>query len=195
MVPFILDKCLGRTPTVTLTSERTRNVALPLNPAAGRFAYLTARAIQARRIVEFGTSFGASTLYLAAAVRDNGGGMVIGSELEPSKVSQARRNITQAGLADFVDIRAGDGRQTLVDPGGVVDMVLLDGWKDFYLPVLHILEPHLRPGAVVLADNVLFPPSIRKSLAPYVAYVQDKANGFQSVTLTVGSGLEYSVRL
>jgi predicted O-methyltransferase YrrM len=113
-------------------------------PAAGRLAYLTARAIQARRIVEFGTSFGVSTLYLAAAVRDNGGGIVIGSELEPSKVSQARRNVAEAGLKGFVDIRAGDARETLADPGGVIDMVLLDGWKDFYLPILHTLEPHLR---------------------------------------------------
>jgi predicted O-methyltransferase YrrM len=192
IMPFIFDGLLRRRPSPALQAERIRKVAFGLTPAAGRLAYLIARAIQARRIVEFGTSFGISTLYLAAAVRDNGGGVVIGSELEPSKVSEARRNVAEAGLTDFVDIRAGDARETLANPGGVIDMVLLDGSKELYLPVLHALEQHLRPGAVVLADNVLM---FRKSLAPYRAYVRDKANAFQSVTLTVGSGLGYSVRL
>jgi predicted O-methyltransferase YrrM len=131
-------------------------------------------------------------LYLAAAVRDNGGGSVISSELEPSKVVAARHNVAEAGLSDFVDIRAGDALETLADLSGEIDLVLLDGSKELYLPLLHILEPHLRPMAVVLADDINM---FKRLLAPYVAYVRNKANAFQSVTLPVGTGLEYSVRL
>ena len=187
-----IDALLRRKPSVEEEARRFKDILIPLSPEAGTFAYLVARSIGARRIVEFGTSFGVSTIYLAAAVRDNGGGIVIGSEIEETKIAAARANLEQAGLGDQVEIRAGDAQQTLRDPGGSVDLALLDGWKDLYLPIIEILTPHLRPGAVVLADNIkTFP----KALAPYVAYVRDLRNGFQSVTLPLGQGTEYSVRL
>jgi predicted O-methyltransferase YrrM len=191
MLPAIGDGVLGRTASHEVQSRRFRNLAIGLGPVAGRLAYLTARAIGARGIVEFGTSFGISTLYLAAAIRDNGGGTVIGSELEPGKVVAARRNIAEAGLSNFAEIREGNALETLRDPGGSVDMVLLDGWKDLYLPVLQLLEPHLRPGTVILADNIHM---FKRALGPYVAYVGNAGNGYASVTLPVGTGLAYSVR-
>jgi predicted O-methyltransferase YrrM len=165
---------------------------VPVSPKQGRFLYSVARSIQARRIVEFGTSFGISTTYLAAAVCDNGGGVVIGSELEPNKVATARRNIDEAGLSDFVEIREGDAQQTLRYPGASVDMVFLDGFKQLYLPMLQMLTPHLRRGAIVVADNIF---TFRIALAPYVSYMQDPANGFLSMTLFLGDGMEYSLRL
>ena len=165
---------------------------MPVSPKQGRLLYLVARSLRAQRIVEFGTSFGISTTYLAAAVRDNGGGVVVGSELEPGKVATARRNLEEAGLSTFVDIREGDAQETLKDPGGTVDMVLLDGFKQLYLSILKMLTPALRQGAVVLADNIF---TFRWALAPYVAYVQDPINGFLSVTLFLGDGMEYTVRL
>jgi predicted O-methyltransferase YrrM len=187
-----VDKILGRKPSVEEEAARFKELFIPLSPESGKFAYLTARSIGARRIVEFGTSFGISTIYLAAAVRDNGGGIVIGSEIEPGKIAQAKENIAAAGLSDYVEIRPGDAQQSLRDPGGPVDLILLDGWKDLYLPMLKILAPRLRPNAVVLADNIkTFP----KALAPYVAFVQNARNGFDSVTLPLGAGIEYSVKL
>ena len=105
VLPGLGDRLRGRTPSHEQQAKRFRNLAIGLGPVAGRLAYLTARAIGARRIVEFGTSFGISTLYLAAAIRDNGGGVVIGSELESTKIATARRNLAEAGLADFVEIR------------------------------------------------------------------------------------------
>jgi hypothetical protein len=96
-------------------------------PAQGDLIYLLCRAIRATRVVEFATSVGFSTLYFAAAMRDNGGGRVIGSELVRSKVATARHNLAEAGLANYVDIREGDGRQTLRDLGGPVDFALIDG--------------------------------------------------------------------
>jgi len=187
-----LDVLLRRRPTVADEATRLKDLYVCLSPKQGRFAYQTARATGARRIVEFGTSFAVSTIYLAAAVRDNGGGLVIGSEIEPGKVVRARANVAAAGLTEYVDIREGDARETLRDPGGPVDVVLLDGLKDLYLPILGLLTPFLRTGSVVLADNIF---TFRQALAPYVAHVQDPANGFSSVTLFLGDGTEYSVRL
>jgi predicted O-methyltransferase YrrM len=162
---------------------------IPVSRDQGSFLYLTARALGAKRVVEFGTSFGISTLYLAAAVRDNGGGIVIGTELEASKHERAVAHIEEAGLADVVDVRLGDALETLKEVPEPLDLVFLDGWKDLYLPVLELLEPRLRPRAAVLADNIF---TFRKSLRPYVEYLQSGKNGFESVTLRISDGTEYS---
>jgi predicted O-methyltransferase YrrM len=169
-----------------------RDALLPVSRDAGRFLYGVARSIPAKRIVEFGTSFGVSTIYFAAALRDSGGGVVIGSELESGKVAKARQHLAQAGLAEFADVRPGDAMQTLRDPGGIVDVLFLDGWKEMYLDVLRLLTPCLRPGSVVLADDVtLFP----DQLATYLEYVRDPAHGMVSALLPIGDGIEYSVRV
>jgi predicted O-methyltransferase YrrM len=169
-----------------------KDAHLKVGYEAGELIYNTARAINARRIVEFGTSFAFSTIYLAAAVRDNGGGSVITSEIEPSKVEVARQNLREAGLDNFVEIRTGDAMATLADVEGPLDLVLLDGWKDIYIPLLQMLTPKLRRGGVVFADNVHV---FKNSLRPYVEYVRDRRHGFVSTTLSAGSGLEFSVYL
>ena len=166
---------------------------IPVEPDAGRFLYVAARAIGARRIVEFGTSFGVSTIYLAAAVRDNGGGEVIGTELEPSKRERALANLAEAGLADCVDVRLGDALETLArDVAEPVDLLFLDGWKELYVEILELLTPRLRTGALVLADNVR---TFKKTLAPFVARVRSGRHGFASTTLPFTSGLEVAVRI
>jgi predicted O-methyltransferase YrrM len=172
--------------------DRIKNLYVSLSPKQGRLAYMVARSIGARTIVEFGTSFAISTIHLAAAVRDNGGGRVIGTEMVPSKLAQARANLEAAGLSEFVDIRAGDARETLRETAEPIDLVLLDGAKDLYLPILQLLTPRLRRGSVILADNIFV---FRRALAPYVAHVREPRNGFSSVTLFLGSGTEYSLRL
>lgn len=169
-----------------------KDAHLKVGYEAGELIYNTARAINARRIVEFGTSFAFSTIYLAAAVRDNGGGSVITSEIEPSKVEVARQNLREAGLDNFVEIRTGDAMATLADIEGPLDLVLLDGWKDIYIPLLQMLTPKLRRGGVVFADNMHV---FKNSLRPYVEYVRDRRHGFVSTTLSAGSGLEFSVYL
>jgi predicted O-methyltransferase YrrM len=169
-----------------------RDALLPVSKDAGRFLYAVARSIAAKRIVEFGTSFGVSTIYFAAALKDSGGGAIIGSELDDSKVTKATHHLTAAGLYQFTDIRPGDALQTLRDVGGKVDLLFLDGWKLMYPDVLKLVIPSLRQGAVVLADDVtLFPDDV----ASYLAFVRDPANGFVTATLPLGDGIEYSVRL
>ena len=99
-----------------------------ISPEQGELIYLLCRTLRATRVVEFATSLGVSTLYFATAIRDNGGGIVIGSEIVPQKAQAARRNLTDAGLDTWVDLREGDARQTLRDLGGPVDFALIDGW-------------------------------------------------------------------
>lgn len=173
------------------TPERSKDILMPVSREQGRFLYLTARATGARMVIEFGSSFGLSTLYLASAVRDNGGGYVIGTELIPEKHERAVAHIKEAGLDDVAEVRVGDALQTLEETPEPIDLVLLDGWKDLYRPILELLAPRLRPGAVVLADNIR---TFRKSLRPYVEHVQSGENGFESTTLSIADGFEYSVR-
>ena len=153
----------------------TKEMYLPVSAETGRLLYLLVRATKARAIVEFGTSFGLSTLHLAAGLKDNGGGRVIGSEFESGKVVRARENLSAAGLAEFAEIRAGDALESLAhDLPQAVDLLLLDGAKVLYPQVLSLLEPRLRPGALVLADNADHNPE-------FLAYVRKPENGYLSV--------------
>jgi predicted O-methyltransferase YrrM len=160
-------------------------------PAQGDLIYLLCRAIKATRVVEFATSVGMSTLYFAAAVRDNGGGTVIGSELVSAKVATAKRNIDDAGLRDYVDIREGDGRDTLRDLGGPVDFALIDGWPLASGPslarqMIEIIAPQLRIGAFVMNDN---------GEPDYLTYMRGADSGFLSITLPIKRGTELSVKV
>ncbi len=163
---------------------------LPVSREQGRFLYQTVRAIRARRVVEFGSSFGVSTIYLSAGLRDNGDGVVVGSELVAEKADAARSNLMAAGLEDYVDLRTGDARTTLADPGGPVDLLLLDGGPGLYLDILQLLIPCLRVGSVVVADNI---EDSKEEPHPYARWVRDPANGFVSNSITLKGGTEYSV--
>jgi predicted O-methyltransferase YrrM len=136
-----------------------KNYPLPVSPETGRLLYMLARSLKARSIVEFGTSFGISTLHLAAALRDNGGGKVITTEFEPSKAARARANLAAGGLIDLVEIREGDALQTLAtNLPETIDLLLLDGAKALYSDILDRVESRLRPGAVIIADNADYCP-------------------------------------
>lgn len=167
-----------------------KDAFIPIAPGQGNVLYALARAARAETIVEFGTSFGVSTLYLAAAVRDQGRGRVIGSELEENKRAGALANLRAAGLADWAEVRGGDARDSLADLARPIDLLFLDGWKDLYLPVLRVLEPKLRRGALVLADDTK---PFRRRLGPYLAHVRSPDGGYISLDLPVGDGLEVSL--
>ena len=169
-----------------------RDALLPISRDTGRFLYGVARSISAKRIVEFGTSYGVSTMYFAAALHDNGGGLVVGTELESGKVAKATQNLSEAGLSQYVEIRAGDALQTLRHTGGTIDLLFLDGWKELTLDVLRLVSSNLRTGSVILADDVNLFPDL---LGPYLDHVRNPANGFISVAIPLGDGVEYSVKL
>ena len=165
------------------------DVYLSIEPVMGEFLNLSAKTIDAKTIVEFGSSFGISTIYLAAAAKDLGG-RVISSELEESKAEKARANLEEAELSEYAEIRVGDAMETLKDINGPVDMLFLDGWKDLYVPVAKMMEPKLRPGSLILADNIrTFPDELNS----YLEYVSRPDGPYASVTLPFESGLGYSL--
>lgn len=164
-----------------------KDLWLPVSREAGRLLYMLARGNGARNIVEFGTSFGISTLHLAAALRDNGGGRLITTEFEPAKLARAKAHLDEGGLADLVEFRAGDALDTLSrDLPGTVDLLFLDGAKSLYPEILDLVESRLRPGAFVLADNADYCPD-------YLARMRPPGSGYLS--LPFAGDVELSMRL
>jgi predicted O-methyltransferase YrrM len=163
-----------------------------LEPAKAEFCYLLCRALGAKRVVEVGTSHGVSTLYLAAAVRDNGGGVVIGTEHEAEKAKAARANFSAAGLTGLIDLREGDLRQTLKVIEGPVDFVLMDIWTEMARPAIELIAPHLRAGAIVCADNT---GGFKTPYRAYFEFVNDPANGLRTMTVPFEGGFEVTVKV
>jgi predicted O-methyltransferase YrrM len=160
-------------------------------PEQGDLIYLLCRAMGARRVVDFATSVGMSALYFAAAMRDNGGGLVIGSELVPEKVLTAKRNLADAGLLQYTEIREGDARKTLGNLGGPIDFALIDGWPQDSGPslarqVIELVAPHIRRGGYVLNDN---------AEPDFLEYVRNPANGFITLTLPIKRGTELCAKV
>lgn len=166
---------------------RLKDFPLAVSHETAALLYMLARGAKARNIVEFGTSFGISTLHLAAALRDNGGGRLIATEFEPSKVARARENLTAGGLIDLVEIREGDALETLsVDLPETIDLLLLDGAKALYSDILLMVESRLRPGAFIVADNADYSPE-------YLILVRSAEKGYMSVPF--GRDVELSMRI
>jgi predicted O-methyltransferase YrrM len=162
-----------------------KDVYLAVSRETARLLYMLTRSTGAEAIVEFGTSFGISTLHLAAGLRDNGGGRLITTEFEPSKAARARENFAAGGLADLIELREGDALETLA--AGLperVDLVLLDGAKGLYPEVLDRLAPRLAPGALIVADNAERSPA-------YLERVR-ASDGYTSVPF--GGDVELSMR-
>uniref|UniRef100_Q07P54 O-methyltransferase, family 3 n=1 Tax=Rhodopseudomonas palustris (strain BisA53) TaxID=316055 RepID=Q07P54_RHOP5 len=191
--PALADVLVGHEQLMRSKTEyrafygRLKDFPLAVSPDTGKLLYMLARSCRARAIVEFGTSFGISTLHLAAALRDNGGGRLITSEFEPSKLARARANLTTAGLVDLVEFREGDALQTLsVDLPDTIDLVLLDGAKALYADILSLVESRLAPGAFIVADNADYCPD-------YLARVRALDKGYLSVPFA--DDVELSIRL
>lgn len=166
---------------------RLKDVPLAVSRETAALLYMLARSSRARTIVEFGTSFGISTLHLAAGLRDNGGGRLITSEFEPSKAARARDNLSAGGLLDLVEIREGDALKTLsADLPDTIDLVLLDGAKALYPEILELVEGHLKPGAIIVADNADDSPD-------YLARVRMPGSGYMSTAFA--EDVELSVRI
>ena len=173
-------------------ADALSDVYMPVTPEAGRLLYALVRATRPGTIVEFGMSLGLSGLHLASAVKDNGTGRVVTTEMSAAKIATAKQNFADAGLAEVITVLEGDALQTLTDLDGPVDFVLLDGWKEFYLPVIQLLEPRLSPGALVVADNTNMPDT-----QPYLDHVRNPANGYVSVNFLArdSDSMELSCRV
>ncbi len=198
--PGLLLRFLDQLPRLALRrnipwdrfGHRLADKFICLDRSQGVFCYLVARALGARSIVEFGTSFGVSTIYLALAVRENGGGRVIGTEMFPAKAARAREHLREAGLLEYVEIREGDARETLGRLDAPVDLLLCDGFPPGMLPVLKLVAPKLRTGGLVVADNV---GAFWADHGEFLAWIRDPANGFQSAMLAMNEGTELAVKV
>jgi predicted O-methyltransferase YrrM len=178
------------------TNQFLSDKLVALDRDKAEFCYHICRALGARRVVEAGTSFGVSTLFLAAAVRDNlrqngGDGIVIATEYEPEKVKAARETFAEAGLSKFIDLREGDLRETLVDVASPIDFVLIDIWTPMARPALELVARRLRKGAVVICDNT---EQFRDAYRDYFEFVDNPANHLRTMTLPFKGGLEFTVR-
>lgn len=171
-------------------ADACQDYYLSVAPESGRLLYSLVRAVKPTTIVEYGMSYGISTLHLAAAVRDNGKGHIITTEMSSRKLAAARATFAEAGVSDLITILEGDARTTLETVRGPVEFLLLDGWPDLDLTVLKILEPVLEPGSLILGDNVNLDPD-----HAYLDYVRAPQNGYVSTPVPLDKGLELTVRM
>jgi predicted O-methyltransferase YrrM len=182
---------LGRPMTLQERTEAMSEFYIPVTPESGQLLYALVRATRPATVVEFGMSFGISAIHLASAVRDNASGRVVTTELSDTKIAAAKETFAQTGLDGVITILEGDALSTLADLDGPVDFVLLDGWKDLYLPVIKLLEPHLSSGVLVVADNASAP-----DMKPYLDHVRNPDNGYVSFNFLVreSDSMEVSCR-
>lgn len=164
---------------------------IPIHPSQGTFLYMQARALNAKSIFEFGTSYGISTIYLGKAAKDNGG-RVISTENVPQKVHAARQHIREAGLRDYVQIIEGDVSAMLKTNTTTFDMVLLDGFPDLVFDVFKLLEPHLKIGALIIVDDV---EGFQGAMQDYLNYIRNPKSSYLSVTLRPSKGLEFTLKV
>lgn len=158
----------------------------------GRMLYACVRAMRPETVFEFGTSYGFTAIHIAAALRDNGAGHLYTVDLHKGKCAAARKNLEAAGVADQVDVVEGEAVDVLSDFPHQIDFLYLDGWADFYLDAVKAAEPRLRQGALVHADDTL---KFAAGARPYLDHVRRPSNGYVSVGISDGQGLELSTYL
>jgi predicted O-methyltransferase YrrM len=200
LVDPVIERVLAEYERRAEEEQRRTNLASPgtnldelllsVGREAGTLLYLLATGAQSRRILELGTSYGYSTVWLAAAARATGG-KVLSLELRDFKIEHARQALTRAGLSTRVEFHQGDCLETLKTLSGPFDFVLLDVWKDLYLPCFELVHPKLAPGAIIAADNMLLPEVVRPQAEAYRRRVREVGD-LDSVLLDVGNGIEIS---
>lgn len=175
---------------VKVRADVLQDLYLSVAPESGRLLYSLVRAVKPTIIVEYGMSYGISTLHLAAAVRDNGAGHIVTTEMSSQKLAAAQATFAEAGVSDLITVLEGDARTTLKTITEPVQFVLLDGWPDLDLAVIQILEPVLASGALIVGDNVNLDPN-----HAYLDYVRAPENGYIGTPLSLDKGVDLTVRV
>jgi predicted O-methyltransferase YrrM len=170
--------------------RRVDEFLIPIGPDTGKVLNLLIRSLPARTILELGTSYGYSTIFLAEAARASGG-KVFSVDISADKQRYAAEHLKAAGLNSFVEFVSCDACDFIASFMGVLDFVLIDLWKDLYIPCFDLVHPRLSVGAFVAADNILQPEFFRHEMAAYRRHVASQT-GFESILLPVGSGIELS---
>lgn len=170
--------------------DRRDEFLIAVGPATGQLLNILAKSVKAKTILELGTSYGYSTVWLAEAARATGG-KLISLDKADYKQDYARTMLAKAGLSAHVDFRLGDARETIKSLPGPFDFVLVDLWKDLYIECLDLFYPKLSPGAFIAADNMILPENYREDALKYRKHVRSKPK-IDSVLIPVGSGVELS---
>jgi predicted O-methyltransferase YrrM len=170
--------------------HRRDEMLLPVGRATAELMTIIIAASKPRTILEIGTSYGYSTLWLGEAAK-NAGGTLHTLEIAQHKSDYARERIERAGLAESVVFHVGEARELIAAMKGPIDFVLLDLWKDLYIPCFDLVYPKLSKGAFVVADNMIDPPPVRADAERYRKHIKTKP-GITSILLPVGSGIEVS---
>lgn len=173
--------------------RRVDEFLIPIGPDTGRVLNIIIKSLRAKTILELGTSYGYSTIFFAEAARACEG-KVISVDISSDKQRYAKERLTAAGLNSFVEFVTGDAREFIASFTGSFDFVLIDLWKDLYIPCFDLVRPKLSEGAFVAADNILHPEFFRDEMAAYRRHVQSQP-GFESILLPIGSGIELSRRV
>jgi predicted O-methyltransferase YrrM len=166
--------------------------ALAAGPETAGLLNLMIRMTGAKLIVEVGTSMGYTALWLGEAARATSG-RVIGTEALESKHAIAMDYITRAGLADIVEVRLGDAKESVAAIDGPIDLAFVDAWKTDYIAYFDMLLPKITVGGALVADNITFPASNAETMAEYTDYVRGHAN-VRSDLVPIGNGIEVSVK-
>jgi predicted O-methyltransferase YrrM len=170
-------------------SSQGTPLSLAVSAETGRFLRNIVLSQKPARILELGSSCGVSTLYFAEALRTLGRGVVVATELDALKCARLRAHVEAAGVDAYVDLREGDVFQTVAGLDGAFDMVFIDVWANTYLRLFRQIERLLRPGSVVLADNMY---TAEDAVRPYKRYLDDNPR-FSTTTLDFESGVEFTV--
>ncbi|MFX0557807.1 O-methyltransferase [Maribacter sp. CXY002] len=170
--------------------KRRDEFLLSVGEDVATFLNTLAKSAKSKTILEIGTSYGYSTLWLAEAAQ-NTGGKVITLEIDDEKVQYAKEKINEAGLSNYVEFRVGDALESIKKAKETFDFVLVDIWKELYVPCLNAFYAKLNKGAWVLGDNMLFPPHHHKEAKEYQDHIRNNTN-FTSILLPIGSGIEVS---
>jgi predicted O-methyltransferase YrrM len=188
---YAKESQLMRSEPIEKVMARRDEFLLPVGAETGTILNLLIKGAKATSILEIGTSYGYSALYLGEAARATGGKLTT-VELSPEKSRQARAAVESAGLTAQVDFEVGSALEVLPRLAGPFDFVLIDLWKDLYIPCLDLIYGKLKAGALVAADNMTYPDNARADASAYQRRVRELE--FDSVLLPVGSGVELSRR-
>ena len=165
-------------------------VCVPVCTETGNFLHMITRILKPEKVVEFGTSFGVSTIFLASALEKNNKGLLITSEIDEYKVQLAKQHFLKAKIAHRIEIRNGDALQTLSNIENI-EFLFLDGWKELYLPLFKILEPKLSENAIIIADDII---KLSKQTIDFCKYIQSKPDKYSSTILEIGDGLLFCTK-
>lgn len=163
---------------------------ITVGPIVGSLMNRLIVGVGAKSILELGTCYGGSTIWLADAARETGG-RVVSLDIAANKQAYAREMLERADLADYVDLVTGDAVEVIGRLTGPFDFVLVDLWKDLYVPCLEAFYPKLAPGALIVADNMTFPPEAQAEVKEYRKAIRAKGN-IETVMIPVGNGIELS---